>query len=106
MEEVARSLGRPEEEAHAVIRLLPSAVKKAQAVLCRLTNAWHYDYGVPFDDLPNQTLVSGTPQLPQVKWLYLGIKGGGWDLVIHPWGGGDRRWGWSGLLHGVGFVRR
>lgn len=65
-------LGTTAGEAAEIVNALPEAIQRAPCFRLRLTGAWCYEYGLPFD-LPNGQVLFGAPQVPPVKKLVAAV---------------------------------
>ncbi len=65
-----------DQKAYAIelLKLLPQSVKEAPVWFDKLTNMWRYEYGLPFDRLPQQTMVVGTNVYLPVHELYVAVR--------------------------------
>ncbi|MDD5222455.1 MAG: hypothetical protein PHE84_00565 [bacterium] len=70
---LADEAGDPQQLVSELFDILPNKIKEAPAFLL-ITGKWHYDYGIPYINLPENTNVIGTPQWPEVKILYQSLK--------------------------------
>lgn len=73
-QEVATSLGDTKETAQELFGLLPRELKFAPAFFLLLTKRWCYEFGEVFDRLPQNQIVLGSEQFPEVENLYLGLR--------------------------------
>jgi hypothetical protein len=53
---------------------LPDSIKKAHVWFDKITDMWRYEFGLPYDRLPEQMIISGTNVHLPVEELYLAIK--------------------------------
>jgi hypothetical protein len=63
-------------KAYAVelLNLLPQPVKEAPVWFDKMTKLWRYEYGLPYDRLPELTLISGTNVHLPVDELYSALR--------------------------------
>lgn len=73
-QEIATLLGDSKESAQELFSLLPQDIKFAPAFFFLLTKKWCYEFGLPFDRLPQNQIVFGLEQFPLVENLYAGMK--------------------------------
>ena len=59
---IARGANRGDSRIYAteLVRMLPQELKEAAVWQDRLTNLWRYEYGLPYEALPNDTVAVGT----------------------------------------------
>ena len=72
--EYARNFGDSEDSATELIRILHRELKTTHVWYDRITKKWRYEFGVPIDRLPNDYIVYGTDQSPDVEHLYLAVR--------------------------------
>lgn len=72
--EIGRQEGNSKSYSAELLRLLPKDLKETEIWLDKITNLWRYDYGLPFDQLPEDMLVFGTNVSLPVIYLYHSIK--------------------------------
>ena len=72
--DLAAKHGDDQSYAVELLRLLPQNIKEAPVWFDELTRLWRYEYGVPFDRLPEGTIISGTNVNRPVQDLYAAIK--------------------------------
>ncbi len=65
--------GKAREEAETLWSEFPATLQAASAVVTVLESAERYEFGLPFDRLPEDTRVVGTDQAPRVDWLLLSV---------------------------------
>jgi hypothetical protein len=65
-----------DEKTYAVelLKLLPKPVKEARVWFDKLTSVWRYEYGLPFDRLPEKTLLVGTNVHLPAQHLYVAVR--------------------------------
>ncbi len=65
-----------DEKAYAVelLKLLPQPLKEAPVWFDKMTKLWRYEYGLPYDRLPEQTVISGTNVHLPAEELYSAIR--------------------------------
>jgi hypothetical protein len=68
---VAEPFGHPREVIETLVAHLPGDLRSSPTFLDRLTGMWRYQYGQPYDRLPNDQTVSGTDRWPAVLFLYI-----------------------------------
>ncbi len=57
-----------------LLKLLPRDLKRTEVWLDKITNLWRYDYGLPYDQLPEDMIVYGTNVSLPVIELYHSIR--------------------------------
>jgi hypothetical protein len=57
-----------------LLRVLPQDLKEASVWQDKLTGLWRYEYGLPFEKLPNNNIVTGTNVFLPVDELYDSIR--------------------------------
>lgn len=57
-------------QARELFDLLPIELRGTTVAWSRIDQDWCYHFGEPYDRLPNNTFVIGTPQIPRVRLLY------------------------------------
>lgn len=67
---LGRSRGIPRSEVSELVALLPDPIRTAPCFLDRLTGLWRYDFGGPFEGLPDGNVVLGTNMFHDVEKLY------------------------------------
>lgn len=60
-------------EAEEVFGFLPAALQQAPVYFCKVTDTWRYEFGLPYNRLPNGVVVFGTNQWSSVERLWQGL---------------------------------
>src|SRR3990172_5529265 len=71
---VARALGDSPEVAASLFALLPVELRRARAIYPLLTRHWSYEFGTEFVEMPEDFILFGSPQFPQLDHLYQCLK--------------------------------
>jgi hypothetical protein len=72
-EAVGSSKGHAINQIRELFMMLPCEIRGAPAAISKIDKCWHYSFGKPYDRLPAETIVVGTPQMPLVDFLYDGL---------------------------------
>lgn len=67
---IAKGRGLSDQSADDFIVLIPENLRTSPCFLDRLTSLWRYDFGEPFDGLPNGRLVVGTHMYLSIEQLF------------------------------------
>ena len=70
----ASEYGDSKDYAVELLRLLPQELKQASVWFDKLTSQWRYEYGIPFDRMPEGTIISGTNVHLPVSELYTSVR--------------------------------
>lgn len=70
----AKKYGDNREYATQLLKFLPQAIKESCVWFDRVTSLWRYEYGIPYDNLPQDMVVVGTNMNHPVDDLYIAIK--------------------------------
>jgi len=71
---IGQDEGDSESYSIELLKLLPQDLKTTKVWLDKITNLWRYEYGLPFDQLPEDMLVFGPNVYLPVNELYISIK--------------------------------
>ncbi|MCJ7507353.1 MAG: hypothetical protein MUO85_01315 [candidate division Zixibacteria bacterium] len=66
--------GDDKDYATELFSLLPQALKETPAWFDKLTNLWRYEYGIPYDRMPEEIIISGTNVHLPVSELYTSVR--------------------------------
>lgn len=66
--------GDSKDYAIELLKLLPQDLKEASVWFENLTNLWRYEYGRPYDRMPEGTIISGTNVHLPLFELYLSVR--------------------------------
>jgi len=66
--------GDDKECATELLRLLPQALKQTNVWFDKLTNLWRYEYGIPYNRMPEGIIISGTNVHRPVNELYTSVR--------------------------------
>jgi hypothetical protein len=70
----ADKCGDRKEYAIQLLKLLPKSIKEGWVWFDRVAQLWRYEYGLPYDELPQNTIISGTNVHLPVDELYSALK--------------------------------
>jgi hypothetical protein len=71
---LAPSYGDEENYAIGLLRFLPKPIKEADVWFDRATEIWRYRFGLPYDWLPDNTIIDGTNTNLPVSELYEALR--------------------------------